>query len=216
MPALPHRRRLTVHAGLAKCGSTSIQWLLAAVAPLLARHGIHVPLAATRGVGGRCHNNLVWEETGDTNYRPESGGWRALREEIMGSAADRFVISSEVMTGPWARVPCVTRLQELAAAANLEVDIVGYVRPQWQQIESHYSQFVAMGLTTVDFEPFAATLVEARWDTRLDYEAVFAPFRTAFGDRGAGVSGRGPASGRHAGAISRHARRGARRMPEHS
>ena len=181
MPAVSHRRRLTVHAGLAKCGSTSIQWLLAAYAPRLAARGIHVPLAATRTAGGRCHNNLVWEEMGNANYRARDGGWRALAEEIARSSADRFVISAEVMTGPWARGPCVRRLVELAAAARLDVDVVGYVRPQWRQIESHYSQFVARGLSTVDFDRFATELLEAHAYTRLDYNAVFAPFRAGFG-----------------------------------
>ena len=183
MPRVHGRRRLTVHVGLAKCGSTSIQWLLSACAPLLARHGIHVPSAATRGQQGSCHNNLAWEATAHPNFRPRSGGWHALAEEIAASPAERFVVSSEVLTGPWARAPCAARLAGLAAAANLEVDVVGYVRPQWRQIESHYSQFVMTGLTAADFEVFAAELLDPGAYTRLDYGAVFAPFRAAFGPR---------------------------------
>ena len=174
------KRRLTVHVGTAKAGSTSIQNLLAARWPLLARAGVHVPLAAGGGGPPGAHHGLARELIDPLGA---AGHWAGLEREIRRSAAARFAISCEAFTGPAHRAACAARLQALAERGALEIDIVGYVRPQWQWLESGYAQQVRTGGSDETFEQFVAVMLAAGPRTRLDYNAVFAPFREAFGDR---------------------------------
>ena len=64
--------------------------------------------------------------------------------------------------------------------ADLEVRVVGYVRPQYQRLESGYVQRVKMGNESA---PFETVLKHHADDPRLDYGSVFRPWRDAFGDR---------------------------------
>ena len=174
------KRRLTVHVGTAKAGSTSIQNLLAARWRLLARAGVHVPLAAGGWGPPGAHHGLSRELVDPCGA---AGNWARLGQEIRCSASPRFVISCEAFTGPEHRTPCVARLLGLAEREDLEIDVVGYVRPQWQWLESGYAQLARTGETAAPFERYVARMLTAGTRTRLDYNAVFAPFRSAFGDR---------------------------------
>ena len=174
------QRRLTVHVGTAKAGSTSIQSLLAARWRQLARSGIHVPLAGAGPGPPGAHHGLARELR-----RPQraAGHWARLAAEIRRSPASRFVISCEAFTGPGHRLRAAARLLALAADEDLDIDIVGYVRPQWQWLEAGYAQEVSTGRTAMSFAAFVERMLAEAAPTRLDYSAVFAPFRAAFGDR---------------------------------
>ncbi len=74
-------------------------------------------------------------------------------------------------------------MAELAARADVEVDVVGFVRPQWQLLESEYSQRVGNGRERGTFSQFVGKMLDAGEKTILDYRVVFAPCRARFGDR---------------------------------
>ena len=57
--ARSRRRRLVVHAGTAKTGSTAIQRALAPLDPALRERGVHVPMAARIDPGLARHANLL-------------------------------------------------------------------------------------------------------------------------------------------------------------
>ncbi len=174
-------RRLVLHVGTRKTGSTSIQYMLGAMAPWLARRGIRVASSGRLRRGAGNHGNLAYERPRDPAYRPALGGWADLRAEILGSAASVFVVSSELLTADGRARGGAGAAAALAEATGLEVDIVGYVRPQWQRVESGWTQQAKYGMReTLD------EFVEAALDGTgvvLDYNAVFAPWREAFGDR---------------------------------
>ena len=174
------KRRLTVHVGTAKAGSTSIQNLLAVRWRRLARAGVHVPFAGAGGGPPGAHHGLARELLDPLGA---AGHWAGLERELGRSAAARFAISCEAFTGPAHRVACAERLQALAERGALEIDVVGYVRPQWQWLESGYAEQVRTGGRGESFDAFVARMLAAGPDTRLDYNTVFAPFREAFGDR---------------------------------
>ena len=114
------------------------------------------------------------------------GAWAQLAKEIRNADAERFVISSVAFASPNNREPCVARLLDLAERENLEIEVIAYVRPQWQRLESGYAQSVKGGRTAQRFEEFTADVLGTNWRAwrpRLDYNQCFAPFRTAFGDR---------------------------------
>ena len=130
------KRTLLAHVGVPKAGSTSIQYLLLTRMRALARCGIHVPRAgSTGGIVGE-HNALA---AGFGNGSSGPDHWLRLAAEIRRSGASRFVISAEYLSAR-NRYRCAERLLELAAREDLEVEVVGYVRPQWQILEAAYAQ----------------------------------------------------------------------------
>ena len=177
-------RRLVVHAGTAKTGSTSLQRVLAALDPELRECGVHVPMAARRCPQAAQHRNLRWRFAG-SRYVPEKGSWRALVDEIRASDADLFVISDEKFSVvPLGRVIAV--MAELAARCELAVDVVAYVRPQCQYFESLYAQLVKNGIVGTPFELHVAKSLAgaplAR-HARLNFARAFDPWRAVCGDR---------------------------------
>ena len=173
-------RRLIVHIGTSKAGSTSIQYVLGALSRRLARGGVHVPRAGSGAPGD--HHNLPRSTAGRWTAQPGRGAWPELLAEIRASSADRFVLSSEFFTGPFGGAPCAARLGELAAAADLDVHLVAYVRPQAQRLESYYGEQVRNGDRWAPFEAFVVEMLSPAGAAVLDYEVVFAPWRAAFGD----------------------------------
>ena len=178
----PGRRRLIVHIGTAKAGSTSIQHALAGLAGRLRRIGVHVPRAG-RHPALACHNNLAHALNGDHFYRPAFGDWTDLLAEVRHSAAERFVLSAEAFTGRGNGARCAERIARFAADADLDLNIVAYVRPQWQRLEAHYTQVISSGLRTTPFKQFVTGALDGFEDAILDYYAVLAPWQEWFGER---------------------------------
>ena len=171
-------KRLIVHIGPRKTGSTSIQRLLASRAAGLSGAGIHVPLAGRAHPGRGTHIALAREAA-----RGITANWDRLAREIRASARDTLVISAEDFATPPYRAKAAQRLAELVAAERLDVRIVGYVRPQWQLLESEFSQQVRGGRVAAPFGAFTDRALRAGPETILDFNRVFAPYRARFGDR---------------------------------
>ena len=180
-------RRLVVHVGTRKTGSTSIQDALARLAPALRERGIHVPSAGRSHAASARHANLLGSLTG-FRYNAARGGWRELAEEIRASDAHSFVISDEALARTRAKhvAAAIAAIRRLAADCALRVDVIGYVRPQYQYLESFYAQDVKCGWVQRPFDMYTADAFAMRrvaghpW---LNYRRVFAPWRAAFGER---------------------------------
>ena len=171
-------RQLIVHIGPRKTGSTTIQRLLLALSAPLRAQGIHIPVTGRIGANRFSHFPLALEAA-----RGGTALWSRLAREIRAAKCSRVVLSAEDFSSPPARAAAAVRIAELAARERLDVRAVAYVRPQWQILESEYSQRVCgRGLAT-RFPHFAAQQLAATDDTILDYNRVFAPFRDLFGDR---------------------------------
>ena len=172
-------KRLIVHIGMRKTGSTSIQNTLATRAADLRRDGVYAPRT-----GNVPHNRGTQRGLVRELHLARSPLWRRLAQEIHVAAEERFVLSVEDLAHPWCRTAAVARLVDFAARERLDVDVIAYVRPQWQIIESEYTKRVCgreVG-TPVRFPCFARGLLAAKKsDTILDYAALFAAYRKAFG-----------------------------------
>ena len=166
-------RRLVVHVGPRKTGSTSIQHMLAARRGWLREHGVHV------AVPGGIVDKLQLRNAGDAGDRE----WGRLAREIAEVEAPCCVVSSEGLANPHFRGPCAHRLAALADRADLDIEVVGYVRPQWQLLESEYAQQVTGGRIGAPFARFVDKALDADEGSIVDYRAVFEPFRAQFGDR---------------------------------
>ena len=115
--------------------------------------------------------------------RPEI--WRFVAAQLRRSRARRFVISEELLLGRPAR-DTPKRVRELAEFCGASVRLLAYVRPQYQFLESRYTDFVRGGGTALPFHAFAAASFAVRPVERhpwLNYQRVFAPWRALFGNR---------------------------------
>ena len=172
-------QRLVLHIGTAKTGSTAIQASLARAHSELLAAGILYPKTGRGRFPG--HPHLAWEAAGDPLRRPRSGGVDDLVTEIEKAPARTVVLSSEVFgTDPargeraaaWAR-----RLSDRLGVSNVQV--VAYVRPQWEYLESSYVQRVKTGRV---YRRFPDQLERDLRTDRFDYVRVFEPWREAFGE----------------------------------
>ena len=133
------------------------------------------------------HANLLGSLTG-FRYDAARGGWPELTEEIRASDARSFVISDEALarTRPKHVAGAIAAITGLAADCGLRVDVVGYVRPQCQYLESSFAEDVGAGRVQQAFDMYTADEFAMRHIARhpwLDYGRVFAPWRAAFGER---------------------------------
>ena len=187
-------RRLVLHIGMPKTGSTTIQGLLVSFEQELRDRGVHVLGHRRLSVGRPTSPDRLRKALYRRSFGPPEQAWRSIAkeepwrstvEDILRSNARLFVISHEGFIGrPNPRAPAI--ISEFANACGLSVDIVAYVRPQCQFFESRYSQMVNRGGYLLPFDAFAAASFTLRTIARhpwLDYRRVFAPWRAVFGPR---------------------------------
>lgn len=178
------KRRLFVHIGLPKTGSTTIQVLAYALRAELASEGIGIPRTGRRA-GRCCHNLLVRQLSGELLGDSGRDLWRELAAELAAAASPSLLISAELFTagGVFTTTPgreSAARLAQLAADLDLDVRLIAYVRPQWQYAESLYSQLVKRGFQVGRFETWLGGALRREV---LDYGRALGPWREAFGDR---------------------------------
>ena len=172
--------KFVVHIGLPKTGSTSIQRMLYELQPLLMRAGIWIP-SAGRSTHRCCHNNVALSLLGHDDYRPELGGWTELRNEIKSSTARKILVSSELFFSVRRECGIIERLTDLIKSENLVIEVVAYARPQYQLLESRYSQRIrGIGMGTETFDEFTSEVLSG---DRMDFNATLGPRREAFGSR---------------------------------
>jgi hypothetical protein len=147
-------KRLYVHMGRAKTGTTALQNFLAGNPDALARHRVKY---AESGRYYNTHHPLAWSlhreaaDRGDGRYwkrasryacldRPPQAYWTALREEIETSPYDTFVVSSEefgVVLDLHLTAPLLAEFLE-----GVDVRIIVYFRRQDDFLQSVYNQAV--------------------------------------------------------------------------
>lgn len=171
------KRKLFIHVGQAKAGSTTIQVLLHRLSASLEQFGVHV-VATSALLGNHGRLAMPGARENPALFPDLDAVWAALFEEVTGCGASRYVVSAEQFSNPRGRMTAVGRFQGLAEAANLEVEVIACVRPQWQWLEASWAQRVWGGTVS---PPFTDCWEAGLDDERLDYNRVFAPWKQAFG-----------------------------------
>lgn len=167
--------KLIIHIGTFKTGTTALQKYLAGRRErLLSESGLIFPRAGEIPAGG--HHNLVYEVTGSWKHVPDRGGFKELEREILEGSPKAVLVSAENLSSYAVGNPVVApRFGEFARHMGMPVQVVCYVRPQWEYIDSYYSQGVKSGYTTCSFQSFVnSALGEAIYD----YEQVVAPWES--------------------------------------
>ena len=171
------RRRLFIHIGQAKTGSTSIQTMLHRLSPSLEQLGVHV-VATAEILGNHGRLAIPRAHENPSGFGGLDERWQALFAELTRCGASGYLVSAEEFSNPRGRMGSVECFAALAAAARLDVEVIACVRPQCQWLEASWAQRVWGGEA---LPPFADGLEENLHDLRLDYARLFAPWREAFG-----------------------------------
>jgi hypothetical protein len=138
-------RRLILHVGLSKSGTTALQAVVATSRPELAGHGVAVPLSTRPAVDRVLLRPLGW--------RPGSGfvGPRApdplarLARRLRSVALHDALISSEDLAE--LDEPTARSIVALARSEGFEVQLIVTARAWTHQLPSEYQQFLKHRLT---------------------------------------------------------------------
>jgi hypothetical protein len=163
-------RRVFLHIGLPKTGTTSLQTFLARNRALLREGGFEYPEVATNPAGN-AHHNLTWKLLGSESYAPDRG---TLEEFIRHASAlprsiPNLVVSSEgfshyiSLAAPSGNA-FTAWLKELSASFGAITVVVG-MRPFFEFAESMYLQVVRTGEVKIGWSEAARG--HRRWLKRL-------------------------------------------------
>jgi hypothetical protein len=158
-------RRLVLHIGHYKTGTTALQDQLTALHPTLVKHGVLYPWTGRPIDRNSSHSGLSFQELHRAQshlpfwYRtsPEFASYVAgsapparevLATEIAASPADTIIISSEefIRFGSDQGVPAEQAKEMIRSLPVDQVTIVCYVRRPDRYIESWYNQLVKMAI----------------------------------------------------------------------
>ncbi|MCE2950692.1 MAG: hypothetical protein ACK5TR_07170 [Alphaproteobacteria bacterium] len=171
-------KKLYIHIGLGKTGTTSIQASLSQSRPLLKNKGILYPKAGTMGIGnGLAHHGLA---SCKDSLKETEIYWEILAEQKE-YECHSVVLSSELFSIP-------SDAMKAFCQEFHEVIVLSYVREQVSLIESVYHTHQAMNMT-FDSMPLTGEVnylagVDCFFEnTRIlyDFTTILKPWRETFG-----------------------------------
>jgi hypothetical protein len=165
-------RRLILHVGNPKAGSTSLQKFFFINREVLAEKGILFPVV--QGDGPLSHAALPKSISGH-RLGPNQGRltFAALKHIVDASSAHTFIVSSEFFVLGRKFPEMVARVNDLVAAADLSLAVIACVRPQHLWINSNFTQVTKSFRNAQRFDKFCErNLSHDRYDPIL----VFKPW----------------------------------------
>jgi hypothetical protein len=171
-------KKLILHVGPHKTGTSSIQATLRSSREALAEHGVdYIPTTlGPKPDSNHGHHNLAYHLINDPRLRADLGGWEEALSYMRETDAKCFIISSEVFT--LANQAQVDKLRDMLR--GMQVTIAVYLRQHLSQVNS------ALRMTLAKWAPMqSAAFCERQWygDTRLfpSYRHRIEPWINAFG-----------------------------------
>lgn len=173
MPEQTRTRRLVVHIGDHKTGSTSIQYAFAR--GLVAIDGTPVAYPTDLNHSYLRKHLAAWgEDRAETAERV----FRRLARRIRHSGASAALISAEALEGTDPGV-LGDVLERFFTRAADDIRVIAYVRPHGPRFLSNFAEQVKIGFFSGDLEAY---LTHIRARERLDYAPRFAALRATFGE----------------------------------
>ncbi len=127
------KRKLYIHVGPHKTGTTTIQRGLVANQAVLKKMGYHYPDKIGYVYDG--HHNLVFDINEMEKFSPILGGLKEL-VDFANSTKGNIIISSETFDNITTRPP-LEKLQT-AFGKTFDIHIIGYFRPQDELLQSYW------------------------------------------------------------------------------
>jgi hypothetical protein len=191
------KRRLFLHAGTHKTGTTSVQGLMALNQRALHKTGILYPKAgrlATAVAGEMAgHHNIAWELNADARFDPRAGTLAQMIEEIRAQSPRAAVLSSEDFEYLYRRPDALATLAREIRSIGYSPVVMLYLRSQAAYAQSLYAELVRHHGLNVSFSAFLdeaasrASFEYRGWAFAFDYGALTRAFEEAFGIDGLSV-----------------------------
>ena len=138
-PAAFGRRRVLLHAGLHKTGTTALQRFLASATDALRARGALYPMAGRGSSDG--HHNIAWQLAGDRRFRSSAGALDDLALEISSFSGDA-ILSSEDFEGILGTPSRFLPLLKHSLLKDHSFTIVLWVRDQASYLESLFFEML--------------------------------------------------------------------------
>jgi hypothetical protein len=132
-------RRLVVHIGYPKTGTSALQSFFYAHRRQLEECGILYPREADL-IGSQ--HSLAFDVGPGAREAPNGLTFEKLGRQVRESDAEVFVISSEQWVVHADQVEAAARVERFAEEAELEVDVLAFIRPQHSYINSFYGELI--------------------------------------------------------------------------
>ena len=164
-------KKIYIHIGLHKTGSTSLQSFLFKNENRFLDYGYLYPNQG-RSFSRRCHHNLAWQAIKDKKYSEKLGSFQALCEEIESKKnISNVIISSEDF--------CKATLDEIKYIRSelgcYNIKIFVYLKRQDLRVQSVYSQMVKSSNYFDSIDKFIENV-----KSRYDYYSLLQPWRDVF------------------------------------
>lgn len=139
--AAPGQRRVLLHAGLHKTGTTAVQRFLLGAAPKLQKQRALYPASGRPRIAPAGHHNIAWQLAGDLRFSPSAGTVDDVAAEIAAFPGDA-ILSSEDFESMLGEPDRLTPLIEHNLLRNHAITILFYVRNQASYIESLFFELL--------------------------------------------------------------------------
>ncbi len=184
-------RHCILHIGGHKTGSSTIQQIFMENADTLAQHGVLYPLC---GQTTGTQRNLFYQLTRSKRFDAEQPTWSWLRKTIKASDCDVLVLSSEIFSTIPANSRVPRRIHRFFRKLDMTVQVVAYVRPQHELLNSMYSQRLRLLNSDHHFTRWAPRELHNRlyhyesllepWDRDADFFLSVLPYTQATKQKG--------------------------------
>ena len=141
----PDKKKVLIHIGMGRCGSSSIQHSLRIKKSELAAQGIHYP--ETNPAEDAQH---VLGLLADDKFEEAEKGWRDVLAGFEKSGCTTLLVSTELFIGISPRL--FESIQRLLSGYSVEVIFI--VRNQRELLPSIYAQWIKAGIVFLSFEHF--------------------------------------------------------------
>lgn len=139
-------KRLYIHIGIHKTGTTTLQKMLLTNKKYLSELGLFYPSSCMH----RAHHNVPWEIVNDSRWERDRGTLTDLKNEIEKQNYQKFLISSEDI--------CILSSAQIKILyqhfQKYKPKIIIYIRNQYDYIVSSWSQLINTWKTTKSFKEY--------------------------------------------------------------
>ena len=182
------KKKLFLHVGTHKTGTTALQNFLMVNKQLLREQGVLIPVSGCVDPYSG-HHNIAWELNDDHRYQSGYGTLDDLCAEISGSDCHTVVVSSEDFEYLYSRPEALVTLKHRLNDAGCQVEIILFFREWGEYIISLYAESLKHGLD-ISFRTFKKRILDTgifvmrgNWRFCFYYERLAHDFANVFGRR---------------------------------
>jgi len=157
-------RRLVLHVGIPKTGTTSLQQFFFDNRAALLEQGILYPVSESRP--RNSHSNMVWEHTGQGIFDPSGVTFESLKAIASTCEWDTLLISSEFLSLTKRHSKTADAIAALIGTLDLDLTVVAFVRPQHVWTNSAYCQATKTFQNHLPFTEYLRRIIDS---PRFDY-----------------------------------------------